>query len=384
MPLSCLDLSVEIEKFTYGTAWKVRVLSYDEERCELMTEIVDYHAEPELNDSKQSSLQFLIIDKIRFRTIDTANLLRAVVLKSATFIQQVSEPAASYAIPKPIEKSKIQPIERKILKAIKVPFNKIQFLHAGISFPIFIDELQREITFEIGNPDIRPEFEAIKDYFVKILKKKLITAEIEIHYTDKEIISATATSEDIDKINSSIIDSVRFEFVKKEILTFKGKPKGSNILNTSDNLLGNERDTVKKIFTSDQDLIDHILNVKSSKHYHQLKYLSALHLSSVLKIRFVLYPFSFLFLLLGDKKYHIVWETLNSEEATYIWHLEKSMDALRKGLKEIETILNEIKATSKQDYLRKEHDNFSRVIHDYTDVKSGFVAWKGMLEEKLE
>ena len=92
----------------------------------------------------------------------------------------------------------------------------------------------------------------------------------------------------------------------------------------------------------------------------------------------------FLFLLAGDKKYHLVWETLNSEEATYIWYFEKSMDALRQGLKEIELILNEIKATSKQDYLRKEHDNFSRVIHDYADVKSGFIAWKGMLEEKLE
>lgn len=384
LPISCLDLSLEIEKFTDGIAWKVRVLSYDEERCELMTEIVDYHAEPELNSSKQRSLQFLIIDKIRFRTIDTANLLRAVVLKPVPFIQLVTEPEVNYAGTKPIEKSIIPPVERKISKTIKVPFNKIQFLHACVSFPIFIDELQQEITFEIENPDIRPEFEAIKSYFIRILKKKLIIAEIEILYTDKEIISATATSEDIDKINSSIIDSVRFEFVKKEILTFKGKPEGSNILNTSDNLLGNERDTVTKIFNSDQDLIDHILNVKNSKHYHQLKYLSSLHLSSVLKIRFVLNPFSFLFLLIGDKKYHIVWETLNSEEATYIWHLEKSMDALRKGLKEIETILNEIKATSKQDYLRKEHDNFSRVIHDYTDVKSGFVAWKGMLEGKLE
>jgi superfamily II DNA or RNA helicase len=384
LPISCLDLSLEIEKFTDGIAWKVRVLSYDEERCELMTEIVDYHAEPELNSSKQRSLQFLIIDKIRFRTIDTANLLRAVILKPAPFIHQVSEPVPSYAILKPIEKSILQPVERKISKTIKVPFNKIQFLHAGISFPIFIEELQQQITFEIENPDIRPEFEAIKDYFIKILKKKIIAAEIEIHYTDKEIISTTATSEDIDKINSSIIDSVRFEFVKKEILTFKGKPEGSTVLNTLENLLTGQKDTVTKIFKSEQDLIDEILNVKNSKHYHQLKYLSSLHLSSVLKIRFVLNPFSFLFLIPGDKKYHIVWETLNSEEATYIWHLEKSMDALRKGLREIETILNEIKATSKQDYLRREHDNFSRVIHDYSDVKSGFVAWKGMLEEKLE
>lgn len=151
-----------------------------------------------------------------------------------------------------------------------------------------------------------------------------------------------------------------------------------------DNLLARENGAVAKIFKSNQDLIYHILNVKNSKHYHQLKYRSSLHLSSLLKIRFVLNPFSFLFLLVGDKKYHIIWETLNSEEATYIWHFEKSIDALRQGLKEIETVLNEIKATSKMDYLRAEHDNFSRVIHDYADVKSGFTAWKGMLEQKLE
>jgi hypothetical protein len=97
----------------------------------------------------------------------------------------------------------------------------------------------------------------------------------------------------------------------------------------------------------------------------------------------VLTPFSFLFLLHGNKKYHIVWETLNSEEATYIWHFEKSMDALRQGLNEIEMILQEIKATGKPDYLGKEHNNFSRVVHDYSDPKSGFTTWKGMIEERL-
>jgi hypothetical protein len=216
------------------------------------------------------------------------------------------------------------------------------------------------------------------------LKKKLIAVQIEVRYTDKEFISTDASSEDIDKINSSIIDNVRFQFVKKDILTFKGNPESSTVINTLDNLLGNEKVVAAAIFKSEQDLMDDILNIKDSKHYHQLKFLSSQHLSAVLKIRFILKPFSFLFLLTGEKKYHIVWETLNSEEATYIWHFEKSMDALRRGLKEIETILNEIKATSKLDYLRKEHENFSRVIHDYADIKSGFTAWKGMLEERLE
>jgi hypothetical protein len=88
-------------------------------------------------------------------------------------------------------------------------------------------------------------------------------------------------------------------------------------------------------------------------------------------------------LLDGNKKYHIIWGTLNSEEATYIWHFEKSMDALRQGLKEIESIIQEIRATGKPDYIRKEDYNFSRVVHDYTDTKSGFTVWKGTLEERL-
>ena len=60
-------------------------------------------------------------------------------------------------------------------------------------------------------------------------------------------------------------------------------------------------------------------------------------------MRFIINPFSFLFLLGGEKRYHVVWETLNSEEATYLWHFAKSIDALRTGLKEIEDILKESK-----------------------------------------
>ena len=90
-----------------------------------------------------------------------------------------------------------------------------------------------------------------------------------------------------------------------------------------------------------------------------------------------------MFLLQGDKKYHVVWETLNSEEATYIWHFEKTMDALRNGLSEIEGVLNEIKNTGKQDYLNKDHPNFSRIMHDYSAAQKGFVVWKGFLEQRL-
>jgi predicted nucleotidyltransferase len=209
----------------------------------------------------------------------------------------------------------------------------------------------------------------------------LIITEIEILYNENQILCATACSEDINKINSGIIDSVRFEFVKKKILPLKGYNDESSILYTSDTLPG--QPSLKEMFKSDKDLIDDILSVKDSKHYHHLKYLATQHLSSVLKIRFVIQPFSFLFLLQGEKKYHIVWETLNSEEATYVWHFDKTMDALRNGLSEIEEVLKEIKNTGKQDYLNKDHPNFSRIMHDYSDAKQGFTVWKGFLEQRL-
>jgi len=374
LSISCLDLPMEVEKFKEGTIWKIRVLAYDEEHGELTAEIINYHAKPEMAVSKQASLQFLIIDKIKFRTIDTGNLLLATVLRKNP-IQEV-KPAPNFRVA-------VEPPSNKLSKTMKVAFNRLQFLHGCISFPLFIEEFNREFIFEIENFNIRPEFEVLRTYFIKILKKKLISADIEIHYNSNEIISVAAISQDIDKINSTIIDNVRFEFVKKEMMTFKGTPNDSSVLNTLENLLPKEKNAIGQLFKSEQDLIDDLLRIKNSKHYHQLKYLSSQHLSSVLRIRFVLTPFSFLFLLHGNKKYHIVWETLNSEEATYIWHFEKSMDALRQGLNEIEMILQEIKATGKPDYLGKEHNNFSRVVHDYSDPKSGFTTWKGMIEERL-
>ena len=59
----------------------MRVLAYDEDACELKTEIMDYHANQEIPTSKQQSLQFLLIDKISFKSIDTGQLLRSVELK---------------------------------------------------------------------------------------------------------------------------------------------------------------------------------------------------------------------------------------------------------------------------------------------------------------
>jgi len=122
-----------------------------------------------------------------------------------------------------------------------------------------------------------------------------------------------------------------------------------------------------------------------------LRYLADNHSCSILKLRFVPNPFAFVFLLSGEQQYHIVLETLDTwiflfdytEEATYIWHIEKSISSLKSKLKLIDEDLNTIKNKGRQVYLESQPENFSRIIRDYSDERKGFVQWRDTLEERL-
>jgi|SRR5450432_56149 len=374
-PIECLDLPISIEEFLPGISWKVRVVKYNEDDGELVCEIMDYNSIGNgLTEDRIGSFYFPGIERIKFRAIDTAAFLRSVVLNGRPSVQQ--------GLQIDIDQRNRQPVENVIIKSMKVPFWKIRFLYGSLTFPIYIEEINQELTFEITNPDIRPEFEVIKEYFSKILKKKLITTDIVVRYSAEAVMSFSAKSEDVSSINATIIESVQFEFVKKRILktndeSFLGKA------NTVEDLMGQYQSTYGNMYSSEQDLISDILNIKKTKHFLQLKWLSSKHDGKVLKLRFVLQPFSFLFLLSGENKYHVVWETLDTEEATYIWHAEKTREALRKTLTDIEIIIGEIKRNGRQQFLEKETVNFSRVLHDYSDTKKGFISWKGLMEERI-
>jgi len=103
----------------------------------------------------------------------------------------------------------------------------------------------------------------------------------------------------------------------------------------------------------------------------------------VLKLRFVLNPFSFVFLLTGREQYHIILETLDTEEATYIWHIDKNKNVLSEKLRIIDLDLNIIRNNGRQSFLESKPENFSRLIHDYSDKRKGFIVWKDLLEERL-
>ncbi len=277
----------------------------------------------------------------------------------------------------PIDESEI--VTGQINERIEVPIEQLEFRFGAIAFKYVVVEFNnKEIEFEIENLDVRPEFTVLKPYFIRFLKSNAVSVNIRATFQHNRLVFKSAVSTDLDKINREVIESVKFRFLSKEII--KGIPTSEENLLDAQQMQGGQE---QLIYSTEEDLLENILALKQYKHHRHLRYLSQKHERTILKLRFVLEPFSFVFLLSGNNQYHLVWETLDTEEATYIWHIEKTVHELERKICEIDKLLGLIRINGRQEYLEKNPENFSRIVHDYSEDQKGLIIWKDLLEEKL-
>lgn len=300
--------------------------------------------------------------------------LNKLFLKRNTYYRKIDKQATLFDEPKDeiISSNQVLTIEKKI----KVPIGELEFHYGSVAFKYSVVEMNTELQFQIENIEIRPEFEVLKPYFIKTLKSNNITVEIFVEFENGKLVSQLALSTDIDRINKEVVESVKFQFLNKGLLK-QFNPQKKNIL-TSDEL--HEQN---KIYPNAEDLLNEILKNKQYKHSQHIQYLADRHENQVMKIRFVLSPFSFVFLLSGEQNYFVVLETLDTEEATYIWHTPKNKSSLIEEVKQIDNQLNIIREKGRQTFLENSLDNFTRIIHDYSDNKKGFIIWKSAIEELI-
>lgn len=300
--------------------------------------------------------------------------LKKLFLKRNTYYRKIDKQATLFDEPKDeiTTSNHILTIENKI----KVSIEELEFHYGSVAFKHPVVEMNTVLQFQVENIEIRPEFEVLKPYFIKTLKSKTISVELFVEFENGKLVSQLALSPDIDRINKEVVDGVKFQFLNKGLLK-QFSPKKKNIL-TSDELQEQE-----KIYSNAEELLNEILKNKRYKHSRQIKYLADRHESQVMKIRFVLNPFSFVFLLSGEQNYFVVLETLDTEEATYIWHTKKNKASLIEEVKQIDNQLSIIREKGRQTFLGKSPENFARVIHDYLDNKKGFIIWKSAIEELI-
>lgn len=340
--ISCLFL-------VYPFAFKGKLIQYigRVQRSELTPVIYDYRDK-----------QILYLDKL--------------FLKRNTYYRNLDRQATLFEDLK--EDINIRPRLNDIDKVIKVAINDLDFHYGMVSFS-YKSPNGTSFEFEIENEEIQPEFEVLKPYFTRVLSSKFITVRIHIGFNDAAVVSQLATSDDIDRINKEIVDSVKFQFIEQHLIKSVK--------------LGKEEDTeevpktIGSFFGSAENLLESLLKNSNYVHYRQLLYLSKRHQYEKLKIRFVLDPFSFVFLVEGEQKHHIILETLNTKEATYVWHLPKEHSLFKIELERINQKLNWIRNNGRQSFLETKNENFSRIIHDYSEDRKGFYKWKNALEERL-
>jgi hypothetical protein len=133
-----------------------------------------------------------------------------------------------------------------------------------------------------------------------------------------------------------------------------------------------------------QSLLNNLITKEWTKHYYHLRYLSDKNRSDLFRLKLAGKPLSFIFLLSAKNIYYLVWETYQTEEATYVWRLQSSADLMMENIfhEQIE-LIKWLRENNKMTYLRTLPKNFKKIEHHYSGEDFGFKKWKSQLEDFL-
>jgi len=275
-----------------------------------------------------------------------------------------------------------------------VSFSDAFFKLGYVSFSKYIKEVNDRVDFKIKNDFILAEFDNIKSWFAKKLKKRKFTVNANISIADSKVSEVIATSLQISMITVELIDSIKYQ----RTVALTKSPKDSDIdksLFTAEEIFSEmeSSDIEGNVFNqNEQDVLNILLENYKTRNRKQLEYLSGNKQSEKSKIRFTLHPnFGFLFFIEGRDNNHFAWELLNSN-ATYIWSIDKADGEMELQFKRIEESINKIRDIGREQYKRAYRQNghdidlvFCTIKHD--DITSnfvdGFVKWKHRLNEVI-
>ena len=408
LQLSILNLGEAFNSFKTQAYWKIKILNYNEINFTISTEIISYHTgdTPFSIEQLNYASELEKIKVVFFTKIDTSALCQtyvgvkkdlAIVAPNTNVTPEFN--ARGYAKQRVIEP--FPSVERVIhgantmahlrdvegyttinlnkTETIEVNLEDVKFGNGFISFSFEKPYLRETIQFKIINTFIKEEFDAIKNYFKNIFQTEYISVEISYIIENGILVESKATSAILETINNSVIESVKLCYLH-DLPDRINRLKPTKDFYTKEDLLALLSNSKKdlNIFENDKFFVEAIFEISNTKHFKQLNFLSDKHNYKQRGIQFILKPFAFIFFIEGKENYHLVWETLNTAEATYVWKLNKNLESLNKSIKNIENIIASIKAKTdgKLSYISLNEGNFNRVIHDYSDPGKGFITWK--------
>lgn len=356
-----------------NTIWKLKILKCFPLEKRIFVRITSYVSNNTSFPSSQlSNYELEKIEKINFEDINTGMLIN--VLNPPTSIPPKTKAQAQVFNKNPLLEKYV--IEESFL----IHFNQIQFKNGHVLFEKQIARYWKPIQFKIENEHILEAFDAIKGYFAKIFKAKKAKVKAVVEIFNGEATVLEVHSEEIQQINEILIEQVRIGIIRDFV---KKKNKDDQRFYTSEEFFSEfSQGKIKTdtFYDNEMAFFEEMLKIQNAKHYNNLKYLAEKHAHAIMKLRFVFNPLSFIFLIEGKGFYHLIWETLKTEEATYIWQVEKDIEKLKIKVREVNEIINSVKIHGKRSYIHSEENNSIRIFHDYSDIDAGFKTWKEGME----
>ncbi len=367
--------------FPAPVIWTVQVIKYIREEKRLHVDASSaYPAGKTL--SPGNPIEFtdtlLSIEKITFRKIEQQAFYTCKILSAKE--DTIYTPVTATI---PEVKMERVPIKHTYSEPFSVPIKNVKFLSGKVTFEKKIQQFNKIIKFEIINENIIEAYDSIKNYFTNVLKTKNIKVVPTIITTDDMIDSISATSVEIDSIDKKLFEEVKFELVKA---ARKKKAEGNTQLLTMEESLASLADVgfnAKEIFIDDNDFLETLLKQSGTQHHWHLRYLSSKHRHDLQKLLYMHDPYSFVFLLSSADNFYVVWETLDTQEATYIWNFANDAKELDNYLTQTVNTINFIKRNGKNEYIGRKEENFNRVFHDYASLEFGFIIWKSDFERVI-
>lgn len=411
--------NIPIEHMTFRSHepifWKVEMLYYNAGKNSLMVLVKEYYASDITNFDKQEpryAVEKLLFEKLDWRQLEPLLSIYQKIHLTDFLINADSDSFTSDESPtriniKPvpvladiqpytgIQQIGPKPTIRIISKDIWVGFDEAHFILGYVAFKMHINNIGKEIDFQIPNVHILAEFDNIKFWFAKKLKTKKFKVHVSITVTNNEVTETKATSKQIDQITPELIDSVRCQrtiALSKELRI--NNPEKSLFSVTEIFTMISSEDIEGNVFNqTEEDILEVFLEHNKVRNKKQLEYLAGNMQSENHKLRYTSNPnFGFLFLIEGTKNNHFVWELLNSN-GTYIWSIEKNKQSVEEQYKRIEDIINLVRTSGRENYKRTYknmlQDNdlvFNVIYHEDIESKSvdAFPKWKSKLEEHLK
>lgn len=412
LSIDIAQTSIPYKHLTFRTNddiyWKVEMLEYDSEKC-LKIKILEYKVDDIASFTNQPAkgevkrlifvgkydwlqLAPLLVSYARNRFISELFNIDNKQLSSVERTSLISFKRSGNTQPYILKH--FEPFVQVITEDFWVAFNDAQFMLGCVSFKKHIKKIDRMIDFKIHNDHILGEFDTIKYWFSKKLKTKKFYVKATITLNDNEVNEINATSNQIDLITPELIDSIKY----LRTIELTKVPKYSSInksLFTAEDIFSqiDTDDLEGNVFKqSDQDILTLLTEKNNVRNKKELAYLSDKKQSENHSIRYTLHPnFGFLFLIEGVENNHFVWELLNSH-ATYMWTIDKSEKDIKLQYKRIETTVNLIRTTKREEYKRAYRNGnidsdliFKMIKHKDigSDLIDEFPKWKDKLNEQL-